>query len=368
MTGKKPSLIEPRIAVAVARRLVGEEELGDSYAMQALISDLQIAVPRSEDLVAEASGIPRPAPVRWAVVDRGTWAEANITGMSSMLEPLADKVGQRLQTMPVQARLAQRVLVSAEIGALLGYVSRRVLGQYDVLMSDEAEGSGFRSRRRAPRRLAPGTVLYFLGTNMIETSRRYSFVDEDFSLWVALHEVTHRFQFAGVPWLPERFFGLIRGYFDSLDLGAGSLSERFKGGVRRFSDRSLPPEERNPVYLLASPEQRLMLDDIQALMAVVEGHGNYIMDTVGSRVIPTFPQMRGLFERRRERTNPLQRIVGHLIGLEMKLKQYELGQRFCVEVARRGGDEALARLWSAPESFPRLAELREPERWLRRVA
>jgi Zincin-like metallopeptidase len=105
---RKPSLIEPRIAVAVARRLTGEEELGDSPAIQALISDLQIAVPRSEDLVAEASGIPRPAPVRWAVVDRGTWAEANITGMSSLLEPLAAKVGRRLQTMPVQARLAQR--------------------------------------------------------------------------------------------------------------------------------------------------------------------------------------------------------------------------------------------------------------------
>ncbi|CAN5362543.1 zinc-dependent metalloprotease [soil metagenome] len=368
MRGKKPNLIEPRIAVAVARRLAGEEDLGGSLAIQALISELQIAVPRSEDLVAEASGIPRPAPVKWAVVDRGTWAEANITGMSSLLEPLADKVGRRLQTMPVQARLAQRVLVSAEIGALLGYVSRRVLGQYDVLMSEEAQGPGIGPRRRSPRRLAPGTVLYFLGTNMIETSRRYSFVPEDFSLWVALHEVTHRYQFAGVPWLPERFFGLIRGYFGSLDLDAGSLSKRFKGGIRRFSDRSLPPEERNPVYLLASPEQRVMLDDIQALMAVVEGHGNYIMDTVGSRVIPTFPRMRDLFERRRERTNPLQRIVGHLIGLEMKLKQYELGQRFCVEVARQGGDEALARLWLAPESFPRLEELREPERWLRRVA
>ena len=336
--------------------------------MDALISDLQIAVPRSEDLVAEASGIPRPPPVRWAVVDRGTWADANITGMTSMLEPLTDKVGQRLETLPLQARLAQRVLVSAEIGALLGYVSRRVLGQYDVLMSEEARETGIRPRRRPPRRLAPGTVLYFLGTNMIETGRRHSFVPQDFSLWVALHEVTHRFQFAGVPWLPDRFFGLIRGYFDSLDLDAGTLSERFKAAIRRFSDRSLPPEERNPVYLFASPEQRLMLDDIQALMAVVEGHGNYIMDTVGSRVIPTFPRMRELFERRREQTNPLQRIVGHLIGLEMKLKQYELGQRFCGEVVRRGGEEALAYLWSAPESFPRLAELREPERWLSRVA
>lgn len=368
LTRVKSGLIEPRIAVAVARRLTGEEDLGGSAELDALISDLQVAVPRSEDLVAEFSGISRPAPVKWAVVDRGTWAEANIAGMSSMLEPLTDKVGQRLQTLPLQARLAQRLLVSAEIGALLGYVSRRVLGQYDVLMSEEAVAAGLRPRRRRSRRLAPGTVLYFLGTNMIETTRRYSFVAQDFTLWVALHEVTHRFQFAGVPWLPERFFGLIRGYFDSLDLDAGTLSDRFKAALRRLSDRSLPPEERNPVYLFASPEQRLMLDDIQALMAVVEGHGNYIMDTVGGTVIPTLPRMRQLFERRREQTNPLQRIVGHLIGLEMKLKQYELGQRFCVEVAQRGGDGALAHLWSDPESFPKLAELRDPELWLRRVA
>ena len=103
-------------------------------------------------------------------------------------------------------------------------------------------------------------------------------------------------------------------------------------------------------------------------MAVVEGHGNYVMDSVGERVIPSFKRMRGVFERRREQTRGLQRAVQYVIGLEMKLRQYELGQSFCKEVVARRGPEALSKLWVGPDSFPTMAELREPDRWLQRIA
>lgn len=358
-------LIEPGVAAAIARRVAGTPPAGTSELLDDLERALARAVPRSEELVGAASGIPMPPPVRWAVVDRGTWAEANIAGMSTLLEPLASRITDRLAKAPLPVRLAQRGIVSVEVGVLLGYVSRRVLGQYDLLVAETPADGPRRGRRSA---VAPGTTLYFVGPNMVETARRHDFVLDEFSLWVALHEVTHRFQFAGVPWLRQRFFGLVEEYTSSLDVDARGLAARLAAAAREVRSRSLPPDQRHPMFLLATPQQRATLERLQALMTVVEGHGNFVMDLVGARVIPSFQKMRKTFERRRQQPGPVQRAFNHLIGLEMKLRQYEVGQRFCEEVFRQGGGAAVARLWSSPEELPTLAELREPESWLRRVA
>ncbi len=360
-------LIDPAIASAVARRIAGDASEDVVGALADLERRLGAAVPRSEVLVAEASGIPAPPPVKWGVISRASWAEANIAGMTTLIAPLTDKIARRLESLPVPIRLLQRGLVSAEIGALLGYVSRRVLGQYDLLMGDGAAPPG-RGERRRRRELPPGTVLYFVGANMIQTERRLRFVPEDFALWVAVHEVTHRFQFAGVPWLRGHFFDLVGRYMSSLELDARDLAGRLAAGARRLASRSTPAEERNPIYLLANEEQRATLNELQALMAVVEGHGNFVMDLVGSRVIPSFARMRSVFESRRRQVGAVQRAFNYAIGLEMKLRQYEIGQRFCEEVYRREGEAALAALWTSPATFPNLTELGRPELWLKRVA
>ena len=345
-------LIEPWMALAVAKRFTGDESLGDSYLMDRLRRDLEVAVPRAEDLVEVASGIARPSPVRWEIIDRARWVDANIRSMTTMLGPLAERMERRLESVPWPARMAQRSAVSVEVGVLLGYVSRRVLGQYDLLVP-EKEGA------------AP---LYFVGPNLVETERRHGFVPEDFALWVAVHEVTHRFQFEGVPWLRPRFLELVHAYLGSVELDAKGLAQRFGSAARKMISKETPVEERNPIYLLASEEQRSLLDQIQSLMAVVEGHGNYVMDAVGHDVIPSFPRMRNVFQSRRKQTTWLQKILNQAIGLEMKMRQYEIGQRFCETVATIGGPEALSRLWIDPDRFPTMAELREPETWLRRVA
>jgi coenzyme F420 biosynthesis associated uncharacterized protein len=345
-------LIEPWMALAVARRFTGDDNLNDSYLMDRLRRDLEQAVPRSEDLVEEASGIPRPSPVRWEIIDRERWVRANINSMTTMLGPLADRLGKRLDSVPWPARVAQRAAVSVEMGVLLGYVSKRVLGQYDLLVPED-EGA------------AP---LYFVGPNLVETERRHGFVPEDFSLWVAVHEVTHRFQFEGVPWLRPHFLALVHEYLGSVDLDAKGLAQRLGTAARKMISKETPIEERNPIYLLASDEQKKLLDRIQSLMAVVEGHGNYVMDTVGEEVIPSFRRMRGIFQRRRQQTTWFQKILNQAIGLEMKMRQYEVGQNFCETVARIGGPQALAQLWTDMDRFPSMAELREPEAWLRRVA
>jgi coenzyme F420 biosynthesis associated uncharacterized protein len=346
-------LIEPWMALAVAKRFTGDGMLTDSYLMERLRRDLAVAVPRAEDLVEEASGIPRPAPVRWEIIDRARWVEANVRGMTQLLGPLADRLGKRLESVPWPARVAQRTAVSVEVGVLLGFVSRRVLGQYDLLVPEDDKGA------------AP---LYFVGPNLVETERRHGFVPDDFSLWVAVHEVTHRFQFEGVPWLRPRFLDLVHSYLGSVELDAKGLAQRLRTAARKMISKETPIEERNPIYLLASDEQRSLLDQIQALMAVVEGHGNYVMDAVGEAVIPSFRRMRHVFQHRRQQTSRLQRLLNQAIGLEMKMRQYEVGQQFCETVARIGGPGALAQLWIDPDRFPTMSELREPEQWLNRVA
>ncbi|HVF52126.1 MAG TPA: zinc-dependent metalloprotease [Actinomycetota bacterium] len=364
-------MIDPKIAASVARRVAGDEAPPNSYLLQRLHRDLERSIERSEELVAEASGIAPPTPVRWGLIDRAGWAEANIDGMTQLLAPIAEKLGRgpehrSLLDWPVA--FAQRGIVSAELGVLLGYMSRRVLGQYDVLIPEDEAAVGTTPSSSGRRRRKARPALYFVAPNLVETERRFSFVPEDFALWVTVHEVTHRFQFAGVPWLRERFFGLINSYLTSMDFDARSFADRLARAGRRLATRSAPPEERNPVYLLASDEQRAILDEIQALMAVVEGHGNFVMDMVGARSIPSFSRMRSTFDKRREQSTLLQRALNHVIGLEMKLRQYELGQRFCESVYATGGSAALAALWSSPEGLPTLAELQKPDAWLRRVA
>lgn len=356
-------LIEPRIASAVARRVAGGATLGRSYLMDRLQRDLGAAVPRAEELVAGVAGIPAPTPARWRVIGRSEWADANIGSMSVMIKPLADRIGARLDAAPLPLRVAQRGIVSVEMGVLLGYIARRVLGQYDLLVPDDAVSDA--RRRRGPGR---GASVYFVGPNMVETERRFAFVPEDFALWVAVHEITHRFQFGGVPWLKERFFGLLDAYLSTVEIDGRMLAQRLASAASRLMSGSVPPEERNPVYLLSSEEQRARLNEIQALMAMVEGHGNFVMDAVGRSVIPSFRRMRALFERRRSQVGTAQRVLNNVLGLEMKLRQYELGQAFCEGIVTREGPEVLGHLWSHPDHLPTLDELRAPERWLSRVA
>lgn len=353
-----PVLFDPWLARSVARRVAGRDAVHGSYLHDRLARDLAEAIPRAEELVAGATRIPPPSPAGWKVINRAEWADANITGMAELLRPLAEKVGDRASRLPVPVRVAQRVLISVEIGALLGYVARRVLGQYDLVVA-----AGGRRRARSD-----DGVLYFVATNLVETERRFGFVPEEFALWVALHEITHRFQFAGVPWLRSHFLTLVHEYLDSIDLDARTWAARIAAAARRLASRETPPEERNPVYLLASPEQRERVDRIQALMAVIEGHGNHVMDAVGAREIPSFERMRAVFEHRRAQQNAVQRAISHAIGLEMKLRQYELGQSFCAEVVAQAGEDALSQIWSAPEALPTLAELRAPETWLARIS
>jgi coenzyme F420 biosynthesis associated uncharacterized protein len=238
------------------------------------------------------------------------------------------------------------------VGALLGLASSRVLGQYDTALVGE---------QRAPR-------LLFVGPNLDDAAKRLKAAPDEFDRWVALHEVTHAVQFASVPWLREHLGGMVAELTGSLEVKAGA-GRSFKlpslDDVRGWAGSIARGEI---IELVTSPQQRGLVDRMQATMALVEGHAEHVMDAAGAEVLPSLPKLRAAMgERRREGSVPA-RLLAKLLGLDAKLRQYEQGKAFCDGVVERVGIEGLNRAWSDPAHLPTLAELDDPQAWVDRTA
>jgi coenzyme F420 biosynthesis associated uncharacterized protein len=185
--------------------------------------------------------------------------------------------------------------------------------------------------------------------------------------WVTLHEVTHAVQFAGVPWLQPHLAGLVRELTANAELRLER--RRLRLPDRRELERlGRAARSGDLIGLLMNPSERAVIDRVQAAMAVIEGHAEHVMDAVAPELLPSLPRLRRSLDQRRRTQSRLSRLVGRLLGLELKLQQYERGKLFCDYVVREQGREALARVWSSPAALPTLAELSEPATWLRRTA
>jgi coenzyme F420 biosynthesis associated uncharacterized protein len=248
-------------------------------------------------------------------------------------------------------RLGAGVVLTAEVGVVLGFLAQRVLGQYELVLLDAA----------SPER------LLFVAPNLREAARRLDVDEHDLVAWVAFHEVTHAVQFTSVPWLREHLGGLMRRLLETVDVKVEPTSllrlpsaDDLRGMMDRLRDGGL-------VTLVAGPERMAILDEIQAAMAVVEGHAEHVMDAVGAEALDSLDELRTALDRRRDERSTAIRLLERLLGLELKLRQYRLGKAFCDAVVQRGGIEGLNRVWEGPERLPTLAELESPEQWLSRV-
>jgi coenzyme F420 biosynthesis associated uncharacterized protein len=294
-------------------------------------------------------GIPAPE-----TVDRATWAELNVDSLGSLLGPVTDRLGARLEGAGPFAgplRAAAGATVAAECGLVLGYMSQRVLGQYELSLLE-------------PERPAR---LLFVGPNLARAVRDLDIDSDSFMRWIVLHEVTHVLQFTGVPWLRDHMGALMREYLATVDVriergAAGGLPSLPDMGqlVERFREGGL-------VALVQTGEQRRIFDRIQAVMSVIEGYSEHVMDAVGEQVLPAYAGLRDAMERRRRNRSAPERVLQRMLGLDLKMRQYELGKRFCDAVAERHGIETLNRVWESPESMPTLAEIDGPEAWVARV-
>jgi coenzyme F420 biosynthesis associated uncharacterized protein len=316
-----------------------------------LRADFDEATARAEELVVEATGLrPLEGSARALVVDRNDWVAANVASFQVLLGPLLEQLPRRSWPGPM-ADVGPQV-AGVQLGAVLGWMATRVLGQYDLLLTERG---------------GEGDVVRYVGPNVVALERRFGFPPRHFRLWIALHEVTHRCQFTGVPWLRPHFLSLV----DQALAAARPDPRQLVAALRRAAEAARrgdnPLEEAGVLGLVAPPEQLDVLRQVQALMSLLEGHGDVTMNRAGADVVPEAAWFARVLQDRRRRANPVTRLVLQLTGLQAKLQQYEMGERFIEAVEVAGGPELVARLWEGPDLLPSLPEVRTPALWLARV-
>ncbi|MGE3620186.1 MAG: zinc-dependent metalloprotease [Acidimicrobiia bacterium] len=344
--------VDWQLAERVAVRVAGREPLAESYLADSLHADFAELTATAEELVTRTTGLRSAAgPARARVTDRAGWVRANLASFQRLFAPLTDKLGEHMAAGPAQA-LTSRV-GGAEVGALLGWMATRVLGQYDLLVVEDSPEDQ--------------DVVYYVGPNVLALEKRFAFPPREFRLWLALHEVTHRAQFTGVPWLREHYLSLVRQTLSSVDPDPKRFLEAIRRAVDELRQGRAVLDEGGLVALLATSEQREVLDRIGGLMSLLEGHGDVTMDRAGAELVPSAARFGRVLKERRSRARPGAKAVQRLIGLEAKMKQYAQGERFIHEIERLAGPDAVDAAWERAENLPSLAEIRDPGAWVDRV-
>lgn len=348
-----PELVAWEVAVRVARQAIRLAPAPPVSARELarLRSDFAAATERAERLAEQATGLrSTEGDARALVTDRAGWVEANVASFRRLLAPVA----RRLASSPKARRAVNPVSKAAagtEVGLLLAWMSGRVLGQYDLLPVDEGAAD----------------AVYYVGPNILELERRHGFAPEQFRLWIALHEVTHRLQFTGVPWMRDHFLGIVERGTEFGTPDAKDLVESLRRALADVREGRSPLAEGGILGLLANSDQLATLREAQALMSLLEGHGDIVMSSAAGAEIPDAAHFSDVLRRRREDSSGVARFVRQLVGLEGKLRQYAEGERFVETVLAEGGDELFARVWESPTMLPSMDEIREPSRWVARV-
>ena len=312
-------------------------------------------VEQSEPLIAEYLGVQLPQPInRVYVVDRREWLEANFNSFEILFAPVEDlytRVGTQPNTLASSLGQLNSALIGSQMGVLLGFLARRVLGQYDLsLLSPDPQVRG---------------SLYFVEPNIARVQMQLGLSDEDFRLWIALHECTHVFEFEAYPWVRPYFNSLLRQFLDQLSTQLETLGV----GLPQLLGRLIGGREsgRHWIERMLTPEQQRIFDQLQALMSLVEGYSNHIMNAIGGRLLPSFEQIEQRIQQRQQNRPLLEELFNRITGMDLKLAQYQQGEAFVNAVAQARGVAFVNRVWDRPENLPTMAEIREPQRWIARI-
>ena len=334
------------LASRVARVVAGSGPDVSAAERAKVRGDFKEFVRIADGLVTDFTGLrptePAGAPL---VVDRAGWINANVESFRSLLHPLAERFGG----VRAAGRLG-RSAIGFQVGLLLGYLSQKVLGQYDLLLATGGAGK-----------------VYFVGPNVVAAERRWKFRPEDFRLWIALHEVTHRTQFVAVPWLRDHVAGLIERYLSTAEIDAKRIREAIENIRSVIAKGPQAWKKVNLLTLFLTPAQREVVSTMQALMTVVEGHGNFVMDRVGAEHIGTFADMKEALAAQRNHTSVAERTLQRAMGLDMKYAQYSQGEAFVSSVEASAGMHGVNLVWERVENLPTLEELTDAQTWLSRV-
>jgi coenzyme F420 biosynthesis associated uncharacterized protein len=336
----------PQVGIAEARKVVAELR--------------QLAAVVAEP-VHELTGLPgSDDDGKVAIVDRPGWIRANVDGFRVVLDPLVERMAERGMA-PAGASVLTSVgsrVTGMQAGLILAYLASRVLGQYELFLPPDPD---------QPARDAPAGRLTLVAPNIVMVERELGVNPHDFRRWVCLHEETHRTQFTSVAWLRPYVQQLMSDFLLASDLDPASILERLRaaadavaGAVRRTDGESL-------IEAIQSPRQREILEKMTAVMTLVEGHGDYVMDAVGPTVVPSVAEIRAKFSARRGSAGRLEQAIRRILGIDLKMKQYEQGSRFVKAVVDEAGMQAFNRVWTSPEALPTTDEIGNPTAWLKRM-
>jgi coenzyme F420 biosynthesis associated uncharacterized protein len=336
-------MVDWRLAERVADAVAGGDGAGPPLAGGA---DLDAMAARAfERVCAYARLQPAVAPPPLEAVGRKEWSRANLETMGGTLEPVLERLGSG----PLQS--AGGMLIGVEAGGIVGFMGRNVLGQYELALLDP---------ERPPR-------LLLVAPNLREAAGTFEADEAELLEWVVFHEITHAVQFTGVPWLREHLAGMLRELLSSVKVEVDPKALLRLPTLQDVRGAWDAVREGGLVHAVAGPERKEIIDRLQAVMALIEGHAEHVMDAAGAEVLPSLPKLRESLERRRREKPPLVKLLERLLGLDLKMRQYVVGKRFCDAVVRDWGIEGLNRAWSAPELLPTLAELDDPPAWVRRT-
>jgi coenzyme F420 biosynthesis associated uncharacterized protein len=343
-TGVRWARPGPEVSRSEARKVVAElRELAD--AVQEPVRELT-----GMDGFADGGKV--------AIVDRPGWIRANVDGFRVVLDPLVQRMQERA---PAQGSLLTSVgsrVTGMQAGLILSYLAGRVLGQYELFLPPDPD---------VPESTAPAGRLTLVAPNIVMVERELGVDPHDFRRWVCLHEETHRTQFTAVPWLRPFVQQQMTEFLLASDLDPASILDRLRSAADAVAGAVRGGDGDSLIEAIQNPRQREILDRLTSVMTLVEGHGDYVMDAVGPAVVPSVADIRARFSARRSSGGKIEQSIRRILGIDLKMKQYEQGSKFVRAVVEQAGMATFNKVWVSPASLPTSAEITRPQLWLERV-
>jgi len=348
MSGDIPKMVDWGLAVQLGSRIAGDGPVVGAAEAAAAVAELRAGARRSTDYVRDYTGLDAPpdtAPV--LVVDRPGWVQANADAFAMIIDPVAAKLTAKKGAPGPMAQAIGSRITGAEVGALLGFLGSRVLGQFDPFHD-------------------PYGRLLLVAPNIVHVEQQLEVDPTDFRLWVCLHEETHRVQFTAVPWMRDHLHSEMMALVDTVE-----PSRMLEDGLKKLGavlkNDGLKGEKGNLLELLGSPEQRAILDRVTGVMSLLEGHADVVMDGVGPSVIPSVAAIRKKFTKRRQGVGVVDRLLRRLLGMDAKMAQYRDGARFVRKVVDKVGMDDFNAVWAEAQNLPSKQEIAEPAAWVARI-
>jgi coenzyme F420 biosynthesis associated uncharacterized protein len=363
LSSQASALINWDLAASTAARLAPAGPVLSQAAIGDAVESLRRLAGASVEHVHEITGLEAARDLRDSnvlVVDRASWAKANTQSFAVMLKPAMEKMLEnRRGTLTPAAASVSGAITGSQLGAVLAFLSSKVLGQYDPFAA-LAEGS------TAPS----GGRLLLVAPNIVAVERELNVAPEDFRLWVCLHEQTHRVQFAAAPWLRHHMLEQIDELSAHLLGNVDTLMERATAAARSLKDRSgngNTPGRGAILDLLQDPEEKAAISHLTAVMSLLEGHANVVMDAVDASIVPSVKTIRQRFNDRGKDRGVIEKFIRNLLGLDAKMRQYSDGARFVRAVVDVAGMEGFNRVWESADHLPTEPEIHDAKLWLERM-